>query len=182
MRSKAEACAPATALSLAMPLSGKGVSMRPEDRATDFVIKAVAEHKKVGTALDHAKAAGDWLVKARDEIGAGKGWLKWAKANVFEQIPRATCYRYIKIAQNWTEAKKAGGVKKAGKALTKNPRPRTPAGPENQLAEVEVVIKDATKHPDKIKDVGAFVSRLVALQAACGAALAKLTAEARKAA
>lgn len=61
------------------------------------------EHREVISSIRnvvlHAKAAGEWLVKAKEKYCYHGAWTKWLKEN-FEASPE-TARAYMRVAKNW---------------------------------------------------------------------------------
>lgn len=74
-----------------------------EDLAT-LASRINAEHAAVErtarTSLEHARAAGEALAKAKKQVGHGN-WMKWLKDNV--RCSQPTAFRYIKISSGWNK-------------------------------------------------------------------------------
>jgi hypothetical protein len=63
------------------------------------------EEEMVGSVLEHAKAQGEDLLRAKKACGHGK-WLPWLNANV-KRIKERQARSYMRLAKNWDTIKSA---------------------------------------------------------------------------
>jgi hypothetical protein len=94
-----------------------------------------AGEKSTRAGLEHFRAAGEALLKAKKECAHGK-WLKWLKENVKFSQQTASCY--MRLAADWDKLPAAGNLRGAlrilaGKAVDAGAQaPNSPASPGGQ--------------------------------------------------
>jgi hypothetical protein len=87
------------------------------------------EEQGVRSLLEHAKAQGEDLLRAKKRAGHGK-WLKWVEANL--SFSHDTAGRYMLIAEKWDEDKfrNVRNLSDAIRLLTAPAPPSTPPRPQ----------------------------------------------------
>lgn len=116
---------------------------------------------KAQEALEHARAAGELLIKAKDGMKHGE-WLPWLAANV--EVSERQSQKYIAVAKNWTAitSKSAlgadltlnGALDALAKSRPKPERPKSePASdlpPAKPVADLPEEIADEPKEPELV--------------------------------
>lgn len=95
---------------------------------------AVEQSLKAG--LDHARRAGDLLMRAKAQLAHGE-WLPWLAANC--TLSARTAQAYMRIARNWTELSKYATVAD----LTFRDGLKLLGEPEQQLKDVDSLFVQA---------------------------------------
>ncbi len=75
------------------------------------------------TALEHMRAAGLYLIAAKEKVGKAEGyghWGKWVRANIDGKDKR-TAERYMQIARDWRQVSDAESGNEALRRLSQSP-------------------------------------------------------------
>lgn len=95
-----------------------GAEVRPAEDLAALAARINAEHDAGEGAtrkgLEHFRAAGEALLRAKGQCGHGK-WLAWLKKNVRCSQQRAS--EYMRVAQNWDKLPPGGNLKDALRLL-----------------------------------------------------------------
>jgi hypothetical protein len=87
---------------------GNGAGGGPAEDLGELAAQINAEHeageKFTRKGLEQYRAAGEALIKAREQCGSRK-FKPWLEANV--KFTRQTAYAYIRVAENWDICKAA---------------------------------------------------------------------------
>jgi hypothetical protein len=103
-------------------------SARPDPpaavRGGDADLSALARHinaeheageRATRKGLEHFRAAGDALIRAKQQCGHGK-WLKWLRANV--RFSQPTAWSYMRLASGWDKLSAADNLREALRLLS----------------------------------------------------------------
>jgi hypothetical protein len=94
-------------------------AVRPVEDLAELAATANREHAAgeadVRAGLEHFRAAGEALLKAKKRCGHGR-WLPWLKANV--KFSQQTASVYMRVAQDWDKLPAAGNLRDALRLLT----------------------------------------------------------------
>jgi hypothetical protein len=87
--------------------------------ARDINAAHAAAEGSMRAGLEHARAAGEKLARAKKACGHGN-WLLWLKANV--RFSQPTAWAYMRVAANWDKLSAADNLQDALRILTKKDR------------------------------------------------------------
>lgn len=79
------------------------------------------EEQGVRSLLEHARAQGDDLIRAKKGCGGHGKWLPWLQANV--RFDRRTATRYMQIAGKWDTVSHLGSMREALSLLSQDTPP-----------------------------------------------------------